>query len=93
MKTQLLEAGQQEEEGEHEDTTLADMEDIVVTASSSKINAVVRQICLLLLFLHSTNYYSVVEGGFENRQGPTPGQDRDRLTVHFLPLHPPTSAQ
>jgi SNF2 family DNA or RNA helicase len=43
-KSELLEAGHQEnEEGEAEDSTLADMQDIVVNVSSSKINAVVKE--------------------------------------------------
>ena len=40
----LLEAGHQEEGEEEEDRTLSAMEDIVVNASSSKINAVLKEI-------------------------------------------------
>ena len=40
----LLEAGHQEEGEEEEDHTLAAMEDIIVNASSSKINAVLKEI-------------------------------------------------
>ena len=40
----LLEAGHQEEGEEEEDHTLAAMEDIIVNESSSKINAVLKEI-------------------------------------------------
>ena len=42
-KNQLLEAGHQED-AEVEDNTLADMEDIVVSVSSTKVNAVLKEI-------------------------------------------------
>jgi len=42
-KKQLLVAGQDEEEDEKGQTTLADMEDIVVKVSSSKVNAVLKE--------------------------------------------------
>ena len=43
LKAQLLEAGHQED-GEGEDTTLADMEDIKVEVSSGKVNACIKEI-------------------------------------------------
>jgi len=43
LKAELLEAGHQED-GEGEDTTLADMEDIKVEVSSGKVNACIKEI-------------------------------------------------
>jgi len=42
-KKQLLEAGQDDEEDDKGQTSLADMEDIVVKVSSSKVNAVIKE--------------------------------------------------